>query len=105
MKISYNWLRNYLPTDLTREAVADILTRIGLEVEGGAPYCAVRGGLEGLIVGEVLTCDPHPNADRLKLTRVSPCRLFVGLQMWPLVSMSWWQRTGLVFTRSRVSLS
>lgn len=71
MKISYNWLRNYLPTDLTHEAVADILTRIGLEVEGGAPYCAVRGGLEGLIVGEVLTCDPHPNADRLKLTRVS----------------------------------
>ncbi|MDC0303923.1 phenylalanine--tRNA ligase subunit beta [Flavobacteriales bacterium] len=70
MNISYNWLREYLPIDLEVTEAADLLTACGLEVEKVLPYRSVEGGLEGLIIGEVLTCEKHPDADRLRLTTV-----------------------------------
>jgi phenylalanyl-tRNA synthetase beta chain len=72
MKISYNWLRGYIPTDLDPAVIADILTNIGLEVEGIETFESVKGGLEGVVVGEVLSCTPHPGADRLTITQVDP---------------------------------
>ncbi len=70
MKISYNWLKDYLNIDLPAEEVADILTQIGLEVEGVEKHTTVEGGLEGLVVGHVKTAEQHPNADRLRVTTV-----------------------------------
>ncbi|MBT8384957.1 MAG: phenylalanine--tRNA ligase subunit beta, partial [Bacteroidia bacterium] len=70
MKISYNWLKQFLDIDLEAEKVAEILTDLGLEVEGIETVESVKGGLKGIIVGEVLTCIKHPNADRLKITTV-----------------------------------
>jgi phenylalanyl-tRNA synthetase beta chain len=71
MTISYNWLCDYLPVKIEPERLSRILTSVGLEVEGLEQYEAVRGGLTGLVIGEVLECGPHPNADKLKLTRVT----------------------------------
>ena len=71
MTISYNWLSDYLPVTIEPDRLSKILTSVGLEVEGLERYEAVKGGLEGLVIGEVLECGPHPNADKLKLTRVS----------------------------------
>lgn len=71
MKISYSWLKDYLNVDLSPEDIGDILTEIGLEVEGIDEVETVRGGLRGVVIGEVLTCVQHPNADRLRLTTVS----------------------------------
>jgi tRNA-binding EMAP/Myf-like protein len=71
MTISYNWLCDYLPVQLEPERLSTILTSIGLEVESLEKYESVRGGLAGLVIGEVLTTAPHPNADKLKLTTVS----------------------------------
>jgi len=78
MKISYNWLKEYLPKEEvfahyvnSVEKLSAILTSVGLEVEALEVYESVPGGLEGLIVGEVLTCIKHPNADRLRLTTVN----------------------------------
>ena len=70
MKISYNWLRNYIKTDRPPAAVADILTNIGLEVEAVEEYESVKGGLVGCVVGEVKECTRHPNADKLVVTKV-----------------------------------
>lgn len=70
MKISLNWLKNYIDLQETPEEIAALLTRSGLEVEGFSPFEAVKGGLEGLVIGTVLTCEQHPNADRLKITTV-----------------------------------
>ncbi|MGW8316773.1 MAG: phenylalanine--tRNA ligase subunit beta [Bacteroidales bacterium] len=70
MKISYNWLKTYIDTGLPPAEMADILTNIGLEVEGIESYQSVRGGLEGVVIGEVLSCSKHPNADRLTVTTV-----------------------------------
>jgi len=70
MKISYNWLKQFLKTDWTPEQTSDLLTDLGLEVEGLETYQSVKGGLEGIVVGEVLTCIKHPNADKLKVTTV-----------------------------------
>ncbi|MFD1316943.1 phenylalanine--tRNA ligase subunit beta [Namhaeicola litoreus] len=70
MKISYNWLQQFLKIDLEAEQVAEILTDLGLEVEGIEKFESVKGSLDGIVVGEVLTCDQHPNADRLKVTTV-----------------------------------
>ena len=70
MKISYNWLQQFLKIDLEAEQVAEILTDLGLEVEGIEKYESVKGSLDGVVVGEVLTCEQHPNADRLKVTTV-----------------------------------
>jgi phenylalanyl-tRNA synthetase beta chain len=71
MTISYNWLYDYLPVEIEPERLSQILTSVGLEVEGLEQYEAVKGGLEGLVIGEVLECGPHPNADKLKLTQVN----------------------------------
>lgn len=71
MKISYSWLKEYVKTDLPVEEVSTILTDIGLEVEGLEKIEAIRGGLEGVVVGEVLTCEKHPDADKLNVTTVS----------------------------------
>ena len=70
MTISYHWLCDYLPITIEPERLSQILTAIGLEVEGLEPYEAVKGGLKGLVTGKVVECGPHPNADKLKLTRV-----------------------------------
>ena len=70
MKISYHWLRQYISFDESPEALAEILTSTGLEVESIIPYETVRGSLAGLVVGEVLTCKKHPHADKLSLTTV-----------------------------------
>ncbi len=70
MKISYNWLRDYLQTDLKVEKIGEILTDIGLEVEGIEKFETLKGGLEGIVVGKVISCEPHPNADKLKITQV-----------------------------------
>ncbi len=71
MIISYNWLSEYLPEIIEPEKLSKILTAIGLEVESLHKYEAVKGGLQGLYVGEVLTCEKHPDADKLKLTTVN----------------------------------
>lgn len=71
MKISYNWLQQFLKIDLEAEQVAEILTDLGLEVEGIEKFESVKGSLDGVVVGEVLTCEQHPNADRLKVTTVN----------------------------------
>lgn len=70
MKISYNWLRQFIQTDKTPQELSLILTNIGLEVESLEKVQPVVGGLEGLVIGQVLTCVQHPNADRLRVTTV-----------------------------------
>ena len=70
MKISHNWLKSYLNIDLEPEVIAEVLTDIGLEVEGIEQFQSVNGGLEGLVVGEVKTKIKHPNADTLILATV-----------------------------------
>ncbi|MFN8406262.1 MAG: phenylalanine--tRNA ligase subunit beta [Sphingobacteriaceae bacterium] len=70
MKISYNWLKQFIQTDHTAEELSFILTNIGLEVESLERIQTVPGGLEGLLIGYVKECTSHPNADRLKLTKV-----------------------------------
>jgi phenylalanyl-tRNA synthetase beta chain len=71
MKISYNWLKKYVDTALSAEEIGVILTETGLEVESVEKIEAIKGGLEGVIVGEVLTCEKHPDADKLKVTTVA----------------------------------
>ena len=63
MNISYNWLKEYVDFDLTPDEVAAALTSIGLETGGVEEVQTIKGGLEGLVVGEVLTCEPHPNSE------------------------------------------
>ncbi|HEX9979017.1 MAG TPA: phenylalanine--tRNA ligase subunit beta [Flavobacterium sp.] len=70
MKISYNWLKQFIKTDLKSSETAALLTDLGLEVEVVEKYQSVKGGLEGIVVGHVLSCVQHPNADRLKITKV-----------------------------------
>lgn len=70
MKISNNWLKDYIKTDLKSDKIGEYLTDIGLEVEGIDKFESVKGSLEGIIVGKVLTCEQHPNADKLKKTTV-----------------------------------
>ncbi|MGA0373569.1 MAG: phenylalanine--tRNA ligase subunit beta [Flavobacteriaceae bacterium] len=70
MKISYNWIKQFLKIDLLPEQVSEILTDLGLEVEGVSKFESVKGGLEGVIVGEVLQCIQHPDADRLQVAEV-----------------------------------
>ena len=71
MKISYNWLKQFLQITQTPQELSLILTNIGLEVESLDRVQPVVGGLEGLVIGEVLSCIPHPNADRLRVTTVN----------------------------------
>ncbi len=70
MKISYNWLKQFIKIDWQSEQTAALLTDLGLEVEMVEKYQSVKGGLEGIVVGHVLTCVQHPDADRLKITTV-----------------------------------
>ena len=70
MKISYKWLKSYLPIDITPEYAAQLLTDCGLEVEGIEKIESIKGGLEGVVVGEVKTCAKHPDADKLSITTV-----------------------------------
>ncbi len=70
MKISYNWIKDYLKIDLEPEKVSAILTAIGLEIEAMEEWESVKGGLEGVVIGEVLTCSKHPGADKLSVTTV-----------------------------------
>ncbi len=71
MKISFNWLREYIDTTLEVSEIADILTAIGLEVESVEKVEAIPGGLRGIVIGEVMECEKHPDADRLRLTKVN----------------------------------
>lgn len=70
MNISYNWLKEYLPFEMTPQETADALTSIGLETGSVEEIQTIRGGLEGVVIGEVLTCSDHPNSDHLHLTTV-----------------------------------
>lgn len=70
MRISYNWIKQFIKTDLKSEEIADILTNLGLEVEGVDAFESLKGGLQGVVVGHVLTCEKHPDADKLKITTV-----------------------------------
>ena len=83
MKISYNWLQQFIKIDWTAEQTGELLTDLGLEVEGIDSFQSVKGGLVGIVVGEVLTCEKHPNADKLKITTVnigleSPLQIVCG---------------------------
>lgn len=83
MTISYNWLCEYLPDAIEPAQLSKILTSIGLEVESLAQYEKIKGGLAGVVIGEVLTCEQHPNADKLKLTTInigkeSPLKVVCG---------------------------
>lgn len=70
MQIAYSWLMDYLPQPVSIEELSKILTSIGLEVEGYEKAEAIPGSLAGLVIGQVMTCVPHPNADKLKITTV-----------------------------------
>jgi phenylalanyl-tRNA synthetase beta chain len=71
MNISYNWLKEYVEFDLTPDEVAVALTSIGLETGGIEEVQTIKGGLEGIVIGEVLTCVPHPNSDHMHVTTVN----------------------------------
>lgn len=70
MRISYNWLKQFIKIDWESEETASLLTDLGLEVEGVDKFESLKGGLEGIVVGHVLTCEKHPDADKLKVTTV-----------------------------------
>ena len=70
MKLSYNWLKEYLKCDLTPQEVADAMTAIGIEVDGVEEQEQIPGGLTGVVVARVLTCEAHPDSDHLHVTTV-----------------------------------
>lgn len=70
MKISIDWLKEYIELNEEVSVISEILTDTGLEVEGQERFQEIEGGLEGLVIGEVKSCDPHPNADKLKVTTI-----------------------------------
>ncbi|MEM0938480.1 MAG: phenylalanine--tRNA ligase subunit beta [Bacteroidota bacterium] len=70
MKVSYNWLKEYIDFNENPEEISEILTQTGLEVEGIEKIAKIPGGLKGIVVGEVVSCKQHPNADKLKTTKV-----------------------------------
>lgn len=70
MKISYNWLKQFINIEWDAEKTGDLLTDLGLEIEGISNFTSIPGGLEGVVVGHVLSCEQHTNADRLKVTKV-----------------------------------
>ncbi|HNU43275.1 MAG TPA: phenylalanine--tRNA ligase subunit beta, partial [Cyclobacteriaceae bacterium] len=80
MKISYNWLKQYIDIPETAGDIGKVLTSTGLEVESVEPFETIKGGLKGLVIGEVLTCSKHPNADKLSVTTVN-----VGDKVLPIV--------------------
>lgn len=70
MQISYNWLKQFIKLDITPEETSEILTNLGLEVEGIESFESLKGGLKGVVVGHVVACEQHPNADKLRITKV-----------------------------------
>lgn len=70
MKVSYNWLKQFIKISRSPEETGELLTDLGLEVEGIQTFQSVKGGLKGIVIGEVISCEQHSNADRLKVTRV-----------------------------------
>jgi len=70
MNISYKWLKDYIDTDINPEKLGEILTYTGLEVGGIEEIESIKGGLRGLVIGEVLTCTKHPDSDHLHITTV-----------------------------------
>ena len=70
MKISYNWLKQFIKLDWDAEKTGNLLTDLGLEIEGFEDFISIKGGLKGVVVGHVIECEQHPNADRLKVTKV-----------------------------------
>ncbi|MCE2616477.1 phenylalanine--tRNA ligase subunit beta [Phocaeicola oris] len=70
MNISYKWLKEYVDFDLSPKEVADVLTSVGLEVDAVEEVQSIKGGLEGLVIAKVLTCEPHPNSDHMHVTTV-----------------------------------
>ncbi len=85
MNISYNWLKSYLDCDLSAEEISTTLTEIGLEVEGFEKIETIKGGLAGVVIGEVLTCQAHPDSDHLNITSVnvggdSPLQIVCGAE-------------------------
>ena len=88
MKISYNWLKQFIKIDWNSEETAALLTDLGLEVETVDKYQSVKGGLEGIVVGHVLTCEPHPDADRF-LQIVAPSVLSISSQTSIVNAASW----------------
>ncbi len=110
MKISYNWLCDYIETSYSVEEIAEILTATGLEVESVEKVESIPGGLQGVVVGEVMHCEKHPDADRLSLTKVS----IGGSELLPIVCGApnvaagqkyWWQQLVPNFFHPKVSLS
>jgi len=71
MNVSYKWLKEYVDFDMTPQQVADALTSVGLEVDAIEEVQSIKGGLEGLVVGEVLTCEAHPNSDHMHVCKVN----------------------------------
>lgn len=71
MKISYNWLKQFIKIEQSPEDTGELLTDLGLEIEGIEAFTSIPGGLDGVVVGHVTDCKPHPNADRLKITKVT----------------------------------
>ena len=101
MNVSLDWLRTWLPIDhqpgLDVHAISDTLTATGLEIEGVEEIPAVPGGLKGMVVGEVLTCEQHPNADRLRTTTVdvggdAPLHIVCGAPNVAAGKKLWWLR-------------
>ena len=83
MKISYNWLKQFIEIDWDTDKTAELLTDLGLEVEGVEKFESIKGGLVGIVVGHVLSCEKHPNADKLSITKVdigngSPLQIVCG---------------------------
>ena len=70
MKISYNWLKQFIKLDWDAEKTGNLLTDLGLEIEGIEDFVSIKGGLKGVVVGHVIECEQHPNADRLKVAKV-----------------------------------
>ena len=70
MKISYNWLKQFIKLDWDAEKTGNLLTDLGLEIEGIEDFVSIKGGLKGVVVGHVIKCEQHPNADRLKVAKV-----------------------------------
>ena len=70
MKISFDWLKDHIDINEPLETISDNLTQSGLEVEGIQKFEKIKGGLQGIVIGEVLTCEKHPDADKLSITSV-----------------------------------
>ena len=88
MNVSLNWLKDYLKIDQSTEEICKILTSIGLEVGGYEEFEAIKGGLKGLVIGHVLTCEAHPDSDHLHVTtviwaRVNRNKSFAEHLTWP----------------------